>query len=392
MRFIHTADWHIGKPFAWIEDEEKRFLCRSARLDTIKEIGRLAREEDASMVIVAGDVFDSNTPKNSTVSRLCHAIGQLGLPVIVIPGNHDVGGPGSIWQQPFFQRESKNLAPNLTVVLEPGPVVLDDCVILACPCVQGAHFADPVEWLSGKEVFKDLPKHLPRVVLAHGSVQDFQASNLERQEGSSQFHSVDLGFVPYSQVDYIALGDWHGTKQIDDKAWYSGTHEPDRFPRGQDYRSGNVLVVDVSRDKSPTVEAAPVNCLRWHRLEHVFSSSLDLKYLIQRIEELTKGDVAKDLLRLELSGSLGIDAARRLEELVEGWKAKFLSLEIINNIDLAPDEDEVTSLTNRPDPLISEVASHLLELIENPSPSQDRRVAQQALKELYLACHRLSDR
>ena len=88
--FIHTADWQLGKPFANISDQHKRSLAQRARLDVLKRINDLVKEYQASFVLVAGDLFDSNTPDKSTVAAACSAIGQMEVPVIVIPGNHDM--------------------------------------------------------------------------------------------------------------------------------------------------------------------------------------------------------------------------------------------------------------------------------------------------------------
>ena len=35
-RFLHTADWQIGKPFAGIRDPHKRSLIQQARIEAIK--------------------------------------------------------------------------------------------------------------------------------------------------------------------------------------------------------------------------------------------------------------------------------------------------------------------------------------------------------------------
>ncbi|MFN5695903.1 MAG: exonuclease SbcCD subunit D, partial [Cyanobacteriota bacterium] len=93
--FLHTADWQIGKPYARVTDPDKRSRLRQVRLEAIERIGATAA--GASFLVVAGDLFDSPTPARSDVSAVCAAIGRLELPVLVIPGNHDHGAPGSVW-------------------------------------------------------------------------------------------------------------------------------------------------------------------------------------------------------------------------------------------------------------------------------------------------------
>ncbi len=53
MKFIHTADWQIGKPFAGIADAHKRSLVQQERIKTIKRIGRVAQEAGAAFVLTS---------------------------------------------------------------------------------------------------------------------------------------------------------------------------------------------------------------------------------------------------------------------------------------------------------------------------------------------------
>jgi len=76
MKFIHTADWQIGKPFAGIGDAHKRSLVQQERIDGVKRIGRVAQESGAAFVLVANDLFDSPNADRATVFAACSAIGQ----------------------------------------------------------------------------------------------------------------------------------------------------------------------------------------------------------------------------------------------------------------------------------------------------------------------------
>ena len=89
--FIHTADWQLGKPFASIRDESKRNQVQQERLQAVQRLAAVVKDSGAAFVLVAGDLFDSSQATKSTVSAACAAIGSLGVPVWVIPGNHDHG-------------------------------------------------------------------------------------------------------------------------------------------------------------------------------------------------------------------------------------------------------------------------------------------------------------
>lgn len=387
MKFIHTADWQIGKPFAGIGDVHKRSLVQQARIEAINRIGRVAKDIGAEFVVVAGDLFDSPNADKATVSAACSAIGQMKLPVIAIPGNHDHGGPGCVWQQEFFLREQKALAPNFTVIRENVPVELDSAVILPSPLSRRAVATDPTEWLRNLDVYSGLPPDKPRVVLAHGSTQSFSGQIGDDDEDGYSTNLINLGRLPEPEIDYIALGDWHGTKQIGPKSWYAGTPEPDRFPRGTDYDSGNILVVEAQRGGVPNVNRVHLSKLNWSEWSFDFADDQALNEFEHRLEIQLGQRANEDLLKLTLTGSVGIEAAIRLEEILESLNARLLRLKLVNQILIAPTEKEIEDLTQRgTDPLIANVAKRLLEFADGGD--EDALVARTALRELHAACNR----
>ena len=113
VTLLHSADWQIGKPYARVSDPDKRALLRQVRLQAIGRIATHAAATAAELVVVAGDLFDSPTPGAADVSAVCAAIGAIPCAVLVIPGNHDHGAPGSVWHTPYFQAEQGRRAANL---------------------------------------------------------------------------------------------------------------------------------------------------------------------------------------------------------------------------------------------------------------------------------------
>ena len=87
MRFLHTADWHLGRTLggAPFLPEQEWLLC-GAFLDMV-------RETRPDAVIIAGDIFDRAVPPTDAVRLLDDLLGRiirgLGVPVVLIPGNHD---------------------------------------------------------------------------------------------------------------------------------------------------------------------------------------------------------------------------------------------------------------------------------------------------------------
>lgn len=386
MRFVHTADWQIGMPFAKVRDLRKRSLVQQARIEAIKRIGVVAREACADFVLVAGDLFDSSSADKATVSAACGAIGQIGLPVIAIPGNHDHGGPGSVWEQEFFRREQAALAPNLKALIEAVPLELESVVILPCPLMRRTVAGDPTEWLRFPDAYSALPPGKARVVLAHGSTQAFGGQWDDDDEAVDITNLIDLGRIPDGALDYVALGDWHGTKQVGVKAWYAGTPEPDRFPKGGDHDAGNVLVVEVERGGLPGVTKARTGTFNWAELSYDLADDTALVQLESRLTSLLGQRTDEDLLRLSLSGSLGIEASVRLDQIVESLEARLLRLKLVDRVALAPTEAEVQALTRGGcDPLIARVAGQLVERAAGNDEGEDAAIARAALRELHAA-------
>ena len=388
ITFIHTADWQLGKPFAQVRDSDKRAAIRKARIEAIDRIGEVAIQKDAVFVLVAGDLFDSTTVDKPTVSAACAAIGRIPLPVLVIPGNHDHGGPGSIWEQEFFQREREQLAPNLRELLEHTPIVLEQAVILPCPLLHRTVVGDPAAWLHDSEIFDALPADLPRIVLGHGSIQRFVGAWADEEDtfATNLFDPDRLESMP---IDYIALGDWHGTMQVGTKSWYAGTPEPDRFPKGADQDPGNILAVHVGRGMLPEVEQIRTARLSWYRMAFQFTDDASLDRFREEVDQQIGEQAGETLLRLELTGSLGIEAHTKLEQMLDSREARLAWLKITQDVQVAPTENEIAELAQRrSDPLIAGVATTL---IDRATQDEDPQTIQLALRLLHAACQQAEE-
>jgi DNA repair exonuclease SbcCD nuclease subunit len=387
MRLIHTADWQIGKPYGTVADEQKRFRLQQERIAAIGRIRDAVRAQEAQLLLVAGDLFDSPTPDSTAVLEVLELIGEMQVPVLVIPGNHDHGAPGTVWHRDDFQRHQRQQAPNLQLLLERQPLVLDEAVVLPCPLLRNQDSSDPTQWLRGVD-WSALPTDRPRIVLAHGGVHGFGGRDYEGDEEAQAGANnlIDLAALPATQIDYIALGDWHNLKQVTGQAWYPGTPEPDRFDQGEGNQRGQVLLVELQRGRAPEVKPLPTGRIQWHNLKLRFSGDDDLDRFERQLEELTAGRVARDLLRLEVSGSLSLAGHRRYQQLLDDLQNRLLRLRIKGECQQAPEAAELEQLTARSeDPLIAEVAQQLQQRLsrETDPDSDEASRIRTALCELF---------
>jgi DNA repair exonuclease SbcCD nuclease subunit len=389
LTFLHSADWQIGKPYARVSDFDKRARLRQVRIEAIARIGALIPSCQAQFLLVAGDLFDSPTPSNSDVSAVCQAIGRLSVPVLVIPGNHDHGAPGSVWHSPYFQSEQQQRAPNLQVLLKRQVVELDEAIVLPCPLLRRHESDDPTQWVRQLD-WCQLPANKPRILLAHGSVHGFEAADLDADDNNpNSSNRLQLDQSLLQHLDYAALGDWHGCKQISPICWYSGTPEPDRFPRHTNYQSGQVLAVHVQRGEAATVQMQPTGVLQWQQMQVRLQQSGDLERLEQQLDPLLRGEPGQQLLLLEQTGSLNLEAHRRYQHLLLRLEAQLLRLKQRGEIEQQADPTELRALTNRSDaPLIAQVACSLEHELnvnggDNQPDPQQRALLQRALAELH---------
>lgn len=379
VRFLHTADWQIGKPYARVCDPDHRARLKQVRLAVIQRIASLVKQQQLDFVLVAGDLFDSPTPSRSDVAQACSAIGQIPSPVLVIPGNHDHGGPGSLWHQGWFSELAAEVAPNLQVLLERVPVSIAGAVVLPCPLLRQAAVEDPCEWVQSLEPAV-LPEG-PRILLAHGSIQSFAAADANEPSNNQ----LSLEALPSDLCDYIALGDWHGMKQVSAQAWYSGCPEQDRFPRSSDYASSQVLVVEVERGASPQVKVESTGALRWHQLGMRLQGDSDLDLLERQVQQCLGQRSGDDLLLLELDGQLSLSGAARLEAWLVALSSRLLRLKQRQRIRILPSDDELAPLLERPgDPLFARVVGSLRDQSLQLDDVEQSRLAVLALRELQL--------
>ncbi len=85
MRFLHTADWHLGRTLRGRSRAEEMH-------DVLAEILDVATHERVDVLIVAGDIFDSASPGPGSERLLFDSLREFvgaGVEVLLLAGNHD---------------------------------------------------------------------------------------------------------------------------------------------------------------------------------------------------------------------------------------------------------------------------------------------------------------
>lgn len=237
MRFLHTADWHLGATLHGIS-------LLSDQAAVLTQIVEIARTEMVNFVLVAGDVFDRVLPSPDAVALLDDTLAKLildlDIPTFVIAGNHDSPSRLEFGARIFRQH-------NLHVIgrfepskcLEPTRIGCKDNDKIAAEvyCVpylsaQGASAAYSGKSgldqpLSSREAFVRFGKELfqsaawnsnpnaRRILLAHGLVGGTVAVGSDRRLPIGVQSEEDL--LPNEtlrEFDYVALGHLHRAQDI----------------------------------------------------------------------------------------------------------------------------------------------------------------------------------
>lgn len=101
VRFIHAADLRLGLVHRF-HGVDARALYAQARFDVLRTIGELAADEQASFVVVAGDVFATNHVRPRTVARALEALGAIRPRCICFPAAMTRSTPPASIARPRF--------------------------------------------------------------------------------------------------------------------------------------------------------------------------------------------------------------------------------------------------------------------------------------------------
>ncbi|MFN3971259.1 MAG: exonuclease SbcCD subunit D [Gemmobacter sp.] len=249
FRLLHSADLHLGRRFGAMPEGARGRLVE-ARHQILNRLAQAARDAGAAHILVAGDVFDTETPSDAVWRQALAAIAaDPGLAWWLIPGNHD-----SLAAEPLWDQLRRNAPANLHLLDHPEAVTIAPGVsLLPCPLPRRRPGRDLSAWMVGAAT----PEGHLRIGLAHGPVQGFG------DEGGAGIIPPDRAET--AGLDYLALGDWHGAMRIGARAWYAGTPECDGFRRAP---RGQALVVAVpGGGAAPAVDPVITGAFTWTEAE-----------------------------------------------------------------------------------------------------------------------------
>ncbi len=332
MRFLHTSDWQLGMTRHFLGPQAQADFA-SARLDAVRRMAALAAAEGCACCVVAGDVFESNQVDRQTVARALEALGAFGVPVLLLPGNHDAWNVASIYRSAAF---AAHCPPHVRILATSVPVPIGDGSVE----VVGAPWTskEPAGDLVGALVSTLPPAEgVRRVVVGHGQIREGHPTpedptliSLARLEEA----------LADGRIAYVALGDRHSLTEhgTNGRVWHSGT------PVQTDYDEvapNHALVVDLTGGGAgggglggeaggPSgggVRVVPHRVSTWSFVRRTWQ--LEGRADLDQLGEWLEGLPAKHetVVKVALVGSLSFSEMHQLDELLEHYAAVFAALE-----------------------------------------------------------------
>lgn len=276
VKFIHTADWHLGKLVHGVYmTEEQRFI--------LEQLIELVKEEEPDAVVIAGDLYDRSVPPTEAVELLDEVLFrinvELNTPVVAVSGNHDSAERlsfGSSWYKHSHFYLKGKLTNDFTPITingvhfhcvpyaEPGNVrqVLED------DSINSHHTA--MEAIV-KRIEETMNPNEPHVFVGHAFVLGGKTTDSERtlSVGGSGCVGADV----FKSFHYTALGHLHSPDAIKHETIrYSGSLLKYSFSEASQRKS--VSIVEIERDGS------------FHLRERVLQPKQDMRELEGLMEEL----------------------------------------------------------------------------------------------------------
>ena len=319
IRFLHTADWQLGMTRHFFsEGVQERFA--QSRFDAIRELGRIAKEEDCQFMVVCGDVFESNLVDRKTVSRALEALKAVPVPVYLLPGNHDPLNAASVYRSTTFLERKP---AHVHVIEDTAPVRVEEGIeIVGAPWSSKRPLQDLVALVTEK---LEPAIDTLRVCVAHGAVDKLSPN--PDDPALISLHAAENA-IAQNRIHYLALGDRHSLTEVGDsgRVWYAGAPEPTDY---DEVKPGFALVATI---KAEGVSTKKVDVGRWKFIEREqvdLNTKEDIEALGSWLEDLE--DKERTVVKLRLVGALSLFLHGELEELLAGVQEVLAAVETRRN-------------------------------------------------------------
>jgi len=359
VRLLHTADIHLGRQFPSLRNKASEY--RNQLLRTFEKIVDLAGTEKVSLLLVAGDLLDSNRVYGLTIGKVLSAFRKLetsGIRVCIIPGTHDAYSEDSLYRSLRFPQNVTVFTP------EHSQQTYEDLDVTI-------HGMVPESKSWGKSPLQGLlltQKSKFHIGMAHCSVK--RAGIIERDA-----MILDKDEIASSGLDYLALGHWHSFQDFSQGstvACYCGSPEPiDMDQKG----AGNVVMVTLQEKNKVEFQPIRVGTKKCESITIDVSPLESIDSIAEMIEVRSDPNL---ILEVTLTGLSGMDYHLSCQEIENLLGGHFFSLRVV---DRSHPKLEMVKSQNYPDrTVIGRFLRTMEEKIAAASTHEDKSLYEEALK------------
>jgi exonuclease SbcD len=275
MRFLHTADWHLGRLFHGLHLTDDQAVV-------LQQIVQLTRDCRPDALLIAGDLFDRAVPPPEAVDLLDDVLNtlilELKVPVVAIAGNHD-SSVRLEFAAGVLRRQGLHVvgSPTNPVTTVTFDTAAGDVLVHAIPYAEPAvlrtclNAPDVCDHQTGMQavvasVHKTYNGHPRQILMGHGTVLGGEGCESERPLSVGGAYTVDPAC--FAGFAYVALGHLHRPQTLGDEGQihYAGSLMKYSFSEAAHHKT--VSLVEMDKDGRCHVEKIPlkarhdVRCLR----------------------------------------------------------------------------------------------------------------------------------
>lgn len=310
IKFIHTADVHLGLQFNNVSfNKEKAVVRRRELWSTFERIVKKSKAENMDFLFIAGDLFETKYFTLGDMKRVRDTLSICSnVNVIISAGNHDFIDENSLYNKVEW-------SPNVTIFGSNG---LDKKEFRELNTVVFGYSWDKIE-IRENQIIQDLniDDDMNKILIIHGEIAT-----------ESNYFPLDLNSLKGLNMDYIALGHIHKPNIISDNIAYCGSPEPLDFGELGD----RGIIIGEINDGNTKIQFIPFSKRRFFKVD--IDLDVDMGYLdiINKIKTIDNGLKDLDFYRIHLQGYMQSDVD--LTFVKEDLEDNFYHIEIIDNTTL----------------------------------------------------------
>lgn len=291
VNIIHGADFHLDSPFDGLSPEKAR-QRRGEQRETVQSMIELARERNADIILLSGDMFDSDNAFHETIAMLREAFASVDADIFISPGNHDYYSPGSPYRSAVW---SDNVH-----IFASGSIECIELPDKKCR-IYGAAFTGPAVHRSIMNGFCAEQDDMVNIMVLHGDTSCI----------TDTYNPILPEDIEKSGLDYLALGHVHKFSGILRRGGTDYAYPGCIEGRGFD-ETGEKGVIAGTVEKGKTdLEFVPLCKRRYVDISADYADLLSGNAVIP-----AKGE---DIVRVTLVGERDEDMDRgKLEEMLNG--------------------------------------------------------------------------